>query len=53
MKEQGLVKEAEFFEDRVAKLKQNTANPLDEWWQTYDDPEDVRIQCVVQVYGIY
>ncbi|KAL7318660.1 hypothetical protein PS15m_001876 [Mucor circinelloides] len=42
MKEQGLVKEAEFFEDRVAKLKQHTANPLDEWWQTYDDPEDIQ-----------
>lgn len=49
MKEQGLVAEAEFFENRVEKLKQNTANLLDEWWQTYDDPEDVRIQCTVCV----
>lgn len=49
MKEQGLVKEAEFFEDRVAKLKQHTANPLDEWWQTYDDPEDVSIRHIENI----
>lgn len=45
MKEQGLAKEAEFFENRVEKLKQNKANPLDEWWQTYDEPEDV--SCIL------
>ncbi|KAG1083802.1 hypothetical protein G6F42_022060 [Rhizopus arrhizus] len=49
MKEQGLVKEAEFFEDRDAKLKQHTANPLDEWWQTYDDPEDVSIRHIENI----
>lgn len=45
MREQGLVKEAEFFENRVEKLKQNKADPLDEWWQTYDEPEDV--SCIL------
>lgn len=37
---QGLNTEAEFFSKRVEKLKQGDTSP-EEWWQSYDDPEDV------------
>jgi bromodomain adjacent to zinc finger domain protein 1A len=41
LKEQGLTREAEFFEKRVQVLKQEDMNTVDEWWQSYDEPEDV------------
>ncbi|CEP08391.1 hypothetical protein [Parasitella parasitica] len=41
MKEQGLVKEAEFLESRIERLKQNKVDSVEEWWQTYDEPENI------------
>jgi hypothetical protein len=43
LKEQGLVKESEFFEKRVQVLKHGDTNTVDEWWLSYDEPEDVCI----------
>lgn len=37
---QGLTKEAEFFNNRVQKLRNGETAP-EEWWQSYDEPEDV------------
>ncbi|KAI8971567.1 ATP-utilizing chromatin assembly and remodelling N-terminal-domain-containing protein [Mycotypha africana] len=42
MKAQGMERQADFLERRVAALKQGTAEPLDEWWETFEDPDDIQ-----------
>ncbi|KAI7906927.1 uncharacterized protein BX663DRAFT_494236 [Cokeromyces recurvatus] len=43
MKEQGLIKEVEFFEKRIEALtKKDDSYTSEEWWQSYDEPEDIQ-----------
>lgn len=41
LKEQGMPKEATYVEKRLEYLK-NNEDPVNEWWHSYDDPEDLQ-----------
>ncbi|KAI9486439.1 MAG: ATP-utilizing chromatin assembly and remodelling N-terminal-domain-containing protein [Benjaminiella poitrasii] len=43
MKEQGLAKEAAFFDERIETLKKaGGPQTAKEWWQSYDEPEELQ-----------
>lgn len=50
LKGQGLLKEADYVEKRLECLNNNNNNgdAINEWWQSYDGPEDVSIKICIK-----